>query len=85
MINSRKVPHQENMLDRLAPDGATKRLAKQQVERIAAAIGMLQSSAAEVYQRPAATMRVRWAKGRWGKGLRSRHSVPARKDGSRRH
>lgn len=45
--------HQDNILSTLAPDDAPKRLSGPQIERIAKAIDMLKSTAADIYQRPA--------------------------------
>jgi hypothetical protein len=45
--------HQDDILNCLAPDGAPKRLSRAQIERIAKAVDMLQSTAADIYQRPA--------------------------------
>jgi hypothetical protein len=47
------LAHHENILDCLAPDEAPRRLSRGQIERIARAVDMLQSTAADIYQRPA--------------------------------
>jgi hypothetical protein len=47
------LAHQDNILGRVAPDGAPKRLGREQIERIAKAVDMLQSTAADVCQRRA--------------------------------
>ena len=47
------VVHQEDLTDRLAPEGAAAKLNKGEVERAVKAIEMIQQNAASVYQRPA--------------------------------
>jgi hypothetical protein len=45
--------HQENINDRIAPENGAKRLDKQQIARTVKVLEMIQSGAADVYQRPA--------------------------------
>jgi hypothetical protein len=47
--------HQENILDRLAPEGAPRKLTEQQITRVVKVLEMIQQGAAEIYQRPEPT------------------------------
>jgi hypothetical protein len=47
--------HKENILDRLSAERGPRRLSGEQVKRIAKAMEMLRTTAAELYQRPAAS------------------------------
>jgi hypothetical protein len=47
--------HQDDIVERLAPEKASKRLSKQQIARIAKSLELIQDGAAEVYERPSTT------------------------------